>query len=210
MSFFDSLLERIRALFETTRAPEMATSDRLGYQLFCGEEFFQHKLAFDRSFVRIMDRRPDATIPNDHRAATVFSFGNDTLKIEIFERVILGANGQALVGRQVARSVGACPAQKNPIELEPKIKMKTSRVMLLDNELVARVLCSARPRLAGSRKISLRAIGLEPVGDFGRHLKRTGADFERILARTVGFANTAHRAPCKIESGHAERSPQRC
>jgi hypothetical protein len=30
MSFFDSLLERIRALFETTRAPEMATSDRLG------------------------------------------------------------------------------------------------------------------------------------------------------------------------------------
>jgi hypothetical protein len=30
MGFFDSLLERIRAMFETTRAPEMATSNRLG------------------------------------------------------------------------------------------------------------------------------------------------------------------------------------
>jgi hypothetical protein len=30
MSFFDSLLDRIRAMFETTRAPEMAASNRLG------------------------------------------------------------------------------------------------------------------------------------------------------------------------------------
>jgi hypothetical protein len=30
MSFFDSLLDRIRAMFEPTRAPEMAASNRLG------------------------------------------------------------------------------------------------------------------------------------------------------------------------------------
>jgi hypothetical protein len=30
MSFFDSLLDGIRAMFETTRAPEMAASNRLG------------------------------------------------------------------------------------------------------------------------------------------------------------------------------------
>jgi hypothetical protein len=30
MSFFDSLLDRIRAMFETTRAPEIAASNRLG------------------------------------------------------------------------------------------------------------------------------------------------------------------------------------
>jgi hypothetical protein len=30
MSFFDSLLDRIRAMFETTRAPKIAASNRLG------------------------------------------------------------------------------------------------------------------------------------------------------------------------------------
>jgi hypothetical protein len=30
MSFFDSLLDGIRAMFETTRSPEMAASSRLG------------------------------------------------------------------------------------------------------------------------------------------------------------------------------------
>ena len=119
--------------------------------------------------------------------------------------MVFGPNGQAFVGRKVARAVGASPTQKHPIELKPKIIMQTSRVMFLDDELMAARFLSARPRLVCSRKISLLAIGLEPVGIFRRHLKWTGADFARILARTARFPNTTHRAPRMRVGGSGQR-----
>ncbi|MNV22051.1 hypothetical protein D3C71_1130080 [compost metagenome] len=79
-------------------------------------------------------RLPVAAIPEHHRTTAILALGNGAFEITIVERVILDLDGQPLVAGIEGWSSGHRPGFEYPIELEAKIVMQPSGVVLLDHE----------------------------------------------------------------------------
>src|SRR5208283_3383055 len=82
-------------------------------------------------------RLPSATVPDDHRAGTIFAFRNIALKIKIFDRVVLGADRKPLLADGKARAFGDRPALQDSVHLEPQVVMQPARRVLLHDKFSA-------------------------------------------------------------------------
>ena len=102
-----------------------------------------------QALLDIVHRRPDAGVPDDHRPAAIFAFGDDALEVDIFERMVLGLDRQPLVGRIERRPLRHRPALQHAADLQPQIVVVGRRMMLVHDEAVAAVAGHAPP--AGSR-----------------------------------------------------------
>src|SRR3984893_3320981 len=118
-------------------------------------------MLFRTPLLRIAVRLPSATIPNDHRAGTIFALRNIALKIEVFDRVVLGANRKPLFTGRQARAFGDCPAFQTSVHLEPQIIMQPARRVLLNDELSALAPDSRTGGLRGSGEVALPGIFFE-------------------------------------------------
>ena len=63
---------------------------------------------------------------------------NDALEVDVFERMVLGLHRQPLVGGIERRPLRHRPALQHPADLEPEIVVVGRRVVLVDDEAVAR------------------------------------------------------------------------
>ena len=84
-----------------------------------------------------LDRRPRAAVPQHHRAAAVFAGGDGAFEGGVAERVVLGADGEALLVGVEAGAAGDGPAFQNAVDFEAEIPVETGGVVLLDHEAVA-------------------------------------------------------------------------
>ena len=99
---------------------------------------FSFQLELERTvfvgFDGIPLRHPGAAIPNQYRPRSIFSLGNHTLEIGIFERVILDLHSEPLYPWIEARSFRQGPTLEHAVELQPEIVVQAPRGMLLDDE----------------------------------------------------------------------------
>ena len=146
-------------------------------ELFAGEAKLERTGL--QAFLDIVHRRPDAGVPDDHRPAAILALGDHALEVDIFERVVLGLDGEPLVGRIERRPLRHRPALQHVADLEPQIVVVGGRVMLVDDETVAAVAGGAPGRLACFGEIALRPVGTQ----FGRHQAKLCAV---RLARNIG------------------------
>ena len=106
-------------------------------------------------------------IPDPHRSGSVFPGRDVTLELEILERVVLGADRQAVLGWIGRDSVGDRPRGQDAVVLEAQIPVQARGVVFLDHE--SRLLGGARrllpaARLRGLAEAALGAVGGEPLG----------------------------------------------
>src|ERR1700730_4174140 len=77
----------------------------------------KRQMPFRKPLLRIAVRLPSATIPDDHRARTIFAFLNIALEIKVLDRVVLGANRKPLLTDREARALGDRPAFQDSVHL---------------------------------------------------------------------------------------------
>src|SRR3984893_10912870 len=118
-------------------------------------------MLFRTPLLRIAVRLPSATIPDDHRAGTIFALRNIALKIEVFDRVVLGANRKPLFTGRQAWAFGDSPTFQDPVNLEPQIVMQPARRVFLNDELSALAPDSRTGGLRGSGEVALPGIFFE-------------------------------------------------
>ena len=87
-----------------------------------------------KSAMCVVTRRPSAPIPQHHGAAAILSLWDRTLKALVFDWMVFRTNGETLVCGIKARASGHGPTLQDPIELEPQIKMQSSRIVLLHDK----------------------------------------------------------------------------
>src|SRR5262245_7125109 len=109
--------------------------------------------------MRITLGRPAAAIPDDDATRTVFAVRDLALEFGVIERVILGAHGEPLVGRQQAWAARDGPALQHAIQLEPQVVVQSARVVLVHDEQVAGAPLERAARLLGTREITLLIVG---------------------------------------------------
>src|SRR6185369_15210291 len=92
------------------------------------------EMTFLNGLARVLARLrlPSAAVPQHHRAATIFSPGNDALELAIIEWMILGPNRKALVVGIERRPLGHGPALQHPIQFKAEVPVQPRRIMLLD------------------------------------------------------------------------------
>ena len=103
-----------------------------------------------QALLDIVHRRPDAGVPDDHRPAAIFAFGDDALEVDIFERMVLGLDRQPLVGRVERGPFRHRPALQHVADLQPQIIVVGGRMVLVHDEAVAAVAANGNGRAAGS------------------------------------------------------------
>src|SRR5262249_51799580 len=103
-----------------------------------------------QTFVRMAHGLPGAVVPEEHRPATVLPLRDHSLEGPVFDRMVLGADRETLLGRVETGTFGHRPAEKHPVELETKVVVQTRRGMLLAAERFA--LPAGRGRSAGLRR----------------------------------------------------------
>jgi len=119
------------------------------------------EMALGEAFVWIVFRLPMATVPDHHRAATIFTLGDRAFELVIGYRMILNLHCQPLFAWHQARAARHRPAFHHAVELETKVVMQSSRGVLLDDEGIATLSRHLALRLGGNAKASLGAIRLE-------------------------------------------------
>jgi len=118
----------------------------------------EFEIAFCQAFIRVADRLPGAAVPDHHRTAAIFAFGDDAFEAAIFEWMIFGHDGKPLLGRIETRAFGHRPALQDPIMLEPEIVMRARCCVLLDDEAVALGFSALGTRLRRLGEIALRLV----------------------------------------------------
>ena len=116
------------------------------------------EIALGETLVGVADRLPGAFVPDHHRAAAIFAFGDHPFEAAIFERMVLGHHRQTLLRRVEARAARDGPALQHAVMLEPEIEMGAPRRMLLDDEAVALGLAALRSRLGRLAEVALRLV----------------------------------------------------
>src|SRR5690606_4631692 len=120
---------------------------------------FEFEVTFGIALFGVADGRPAAAVPDDHRAAAIFTFRNRSFEAAIIERMILDVDGKALVARDEARAFGYRPALQHAIHFKPQVVVQPARGVLLDNEAVtARRLLPRAPRFRRGGEIPFLAI----------------------------------------------------
>src|SRR5262249_60370950 len=92
------------------------------------------------------------------------ALGDIALEIEVFHRVILGADRQPLLADDQAWPAGHRPALERAVKLEPQIVMNPARVVLLHDELPALPLAVRRLGLGGAAEVAVLPVIRERGG----------------------------------------------
>ncbi len=124
------------------------------------------QMPFLQCLARVLagDRLPGAVIPQHHRPAAIFLFGNRTLEIAISERVILGPHRQPLVLGIETWPLRHRPAFQDTVQLQPEIIMEAGGVMLLDDEALPTRPPALPLGLARLAEIALGVVRGERIG----------------------------------------------
>ena len=75
-----------------------------------------------------------SAVPDPHRAGAVFAGRDVALEVEVLERMVLGVDGEPVLGRVRRDPVRDRPGRQHPVMLEPQVPVKPGRVMLLNDE----------------------------------------------------------------------------
>src|SRR3984893_3671773 len=101
-------------------------------------------------------------VPDHHRSGSVLARRNHTLEFRIFERMVLRPYGQALVRRVHRKSFGYCPGCQDAIYGQPKIIMKPTGIVFLNDKDAAATTSPHSPDWFGRfSKISIASICCE-------------------------------------------------
>ena len=107
---------------------------------------------------RVVQRLPGALVPHHDGAAAVLSFGDRPLEGSVGERVVLGPDGEAFLGRIVARAPRDRPAEQHAVPFQPQVVVQAARRVLLHEEGQRSV-----PRFAG-RALRFARLGEVALG----------------------------------------------
>src|SRR5690606_33240314 len=137
-----------------------------------------HALALEHEFevallealMRVADRFPGALVPEHHRAAAILALGDGSFEVAIVERMVLDADGEALVGGVGGGPLGHGPALEYAIEFQAEIVVETGGVVFLHDEAAAAGLRLRRLArgFGGLGEITLAAIVAEEFLRFHR------------------------------------------
>ena len=174
--------------------PILALLARLGAhpdQMPAAVEFLAAKLELEMALlqasVRVADRRPCSTIPDDDRATAIFALGDRSLEIGIFQRVVLDRDREPLLARNQARAAGHRPALEHAVQRQPKIVVQPGGVVLLDDEDIAALDRLASLRLGGRFEVALASIGFKRHPSPRLAPRRGGLCFCRVPPATPPF-----------------------
>src|SRR4029077_6910990 len=176
-------------------------------QLFALER--KVEMAFAITLVRIAVRNPMAAVPDHDGAAAVLSLRNGPFESVVFDGVILGVHGKALLSGNETWALGHGPALHHAVELEPEIIMQASCRMLLDDEPVSLATRRVSARLRRHLEFPLPAIDLKShrgvptsSGENGAPHKRMITPCGSIRSLTLGATLASSRErPCPQRRG---------
>ena len=103
-----------------------------------------------------------ATVPDGHGAGAVLARRDVAREGGVFNRVILGVDGQVVPPGIVRQSLGQCPGSENPVALEAEVPVQGPGMVLLDHET-----WGARPRGGTAAPHGLGCSGRIPLGPVG-------------------------------------------
>jgi hypothetical protein len=138
--------------------------------------------ARDAVFARTLEVAKPTAVPDDHRSRPVVSLRNDGFEIEVFERMVFGLDGEALVDRIEARTSRHREALEHTAELEPEVPMAATRIVQMDDERSSERRPTAIRRFRAERFVRSRAVSF---GLVRRKFLRTFRQFEYSSA-TIG------------------------
>ena len=112
-------------------------------------------------------------VPDRHRARPVLAPRDLAGELQVAQRVVLGVDGEAVVGRVGWDPVGDRPRRRHPVVLEAQVPMQARGVMLLDDEPCAGGRVAVSPvavpgRLGGGGEVTLVAVAGELVSGHRR------------------------------------------
>ena len=107
-----------------------------------------------------------AGVPDLHPAGAVVAGRDLAVELEVFERVVLGPDGEPVLVRVRRDPARQCPGREGPVVLEPQVPVQPAGVVLLDHEPRpgARRGALAAARLRGFVEVALGAVAVEAVG----------------------------------------------
>ena len=76
-------------------------------------------------------------VPQHHRAAAIFALRDGAFEVGVGERMVLGADGEALVVGVDAGALGHGPAFEDAVHFEAEVPVEARGVVFLDDEAVA-------------------------------------------------------------------------
>ena len=108
-----------------------------------------------------------APVPDDHVAAAVLARGDDTLEVEVLDRVVLDVHTEPPDLRVERRPLRDRPAHEHAVHLEPEVVVQRAGTMPLDHEATVpgRFLGARRP--AGSGVLAKSRLAVYSARRFG-------------------------------------------
>ncbi len=148
----------------------------------------ENKMALGVAAVRIAVGCPGSAVPDHHRAAAVFAFGDGAFESVVFDGMILDVNGETFVVGVKARAARDRPALHHAVELKAQIVVQPPGRMFLNDVAVPVARSFSAARLRRNAELSLFAVGFE------RHGTLTHA-FSVFRARRSAAAGAPRRQP---------------
>jgi hypothetical protein len=97
-------------------------------------EQVEEDLALPQRLLWIADDRPPAPVPDDRLARPVVAVRDHALEVGVLDRVVLGLDRQALVGRVGGGALRDRPRLEDASPLQPEVVVEPSRRMFLNHE----------------------------------------------------------------------------
>ena len=121
------------------------------------------ELAAAHPLLRILERHPQAAVPDDHGTGAVVAFGDHALEVGVLDRMVLDFHRQALLVDVVRRPLRHGPRQQHAAEFEAEVVVQAPRRVLLDAK-----------EMSGSRRSGYRCRRLLDIAAerFGRAVGR--------------------------------------
>ena len=82
-----------------------------------------------------------APVPADGVARAVFAPGNDALEVQVLDRMVLGAGGEAALAGVARGTLRDCPRREDAVDLEPQVVVEPAGSMAMDHEPPAPARC---------------------------------------------------------------------
>ena len=102
-------------------------------------------------------------VPDRHVPGAIGALGDLPLEGEVLERVVLGADGEAVLGGVERQPLGHRPRDEHSVPLEPKVPVEAAGVMLLDHEARIRSLPGGEGQMVAVRLGRLPEVTLPAV-----------------------------------------------
>src|SRR5215218_2167882 len=104
-------------------------------------------------------REPAAAVPDHHGPAAILSLRYRAFELVVFDRMILGVDGEPFLAGNETRTFRHGPAEHDAVEFQPKIIMQPRCGVLLNDELVTLALRRRPARLRRFEKVALGVVG---------------------------------------------------